>query len=81
VRDNDTKSEAMTTGLPLFLTLENFLKLPVTQPTSEFISGRIHQKPVPPGKHSRLQLKFCEALNQVAEVPQVALAFPELLCT
>jgi Uma2 family endonuclease len=71
----------MTTAIPPFLTLEDFLKLPETQPTSEFINGRIHQKPVPQGKHSRLQLKFCEAVNQVAEVPQIALAFPELRCT
>ena len=71
----------MTTEIPPFLTLEDFLKLPETQPASEFINGRIHQKPVPQGKHSRLQLKFCEAVNQVAEVPQIALAFPELRCT
>jgi Uma2 family endonuclease len=71
----------MTTAIPPFLTLEDFLKLPETQPASEFINGRIHQKPVPQGKHSRLQLKFCEAVNQVAEVPQIALAFPELRCT
>ncbi len=30
------------------------------------------------GKHSRLQLQFCEAVNQVAELPQIALAFTEL---
>jgi Uma2 family endonuclease len=66
----------MTTEIPPFLTLEDFLKLPETQPASEFINGCIHQKPVPPGKPSRLQLKFCEAVNQVAEVPQIALAFP-----
>jgi len=71
----------MTTAIPLFLTLEDFLKLPETQPASEFINGRIHQKPMPQGKHSRLQLKFCEAVNQVAEVPQIALTFPELRCT
>ncbi len=71
----------MTTAIPPFPTLEDFLKLPETQPASEFINGRIHQKPVPQGKHSRLQLKFCEAVNQVSEVPQIALAFPELRCT
>ena len=76
-----TQIRSMTTAIPPFLTLEDFLKLPETQPASEFINGRIHQKPVPQGKHSRLQLKFCEAVNQVAEVPQIALAFPELRCT
>lgn len=71
----------MTIATPLFITLEDFLKLPETQPASEFINGHIHQKPMPQGKHSRLQLKFCEAVNQVAEVPQIALASPELRCT
>lgn len=63
------------------LTLEEFLKLPETEPASEFIDGKIYQKPMPQGKHSRLQLKFCNAVNQVAELPHIALAFPELRCT
>ncbi len=69
----------MTTAAPL--TLNEFLTLPETQPASEFINGRIYQKPMPQGKHSRLQFKFCDAVNQVAETPQIALAFPELRCT
>lgn len=69
----------MTTAA--FITLSEFLKLPETKPASEFINGRIYQKPMPQGKHSRLQLKFCEAVNEVAETPKVALAFPELRCT
>jgi len=71
----------MTTALPSSLTLEEFLKLPETKPASEFIDGQIRQKPMPQGKHSRLQLKFCDAVNQVVETPRVALAFPELRCT
>jgi Uma2 family endonuclease len=69
----------MTTAAPL--TLGEFLTLPETKPASEFIHGRIYQKPMPQGKHSRLQFKFCDAVNQVAETPQIALAFPELRCT
>jgi Uma2 family endonuclease len=69
----------MTTAASL--TLEEFLKLPETEPASEFLDGKIHQKPMPQGKHSRLQLKFCDAVNQVAEPPHIALAFPELGCT
>ncbi|BAZ51895.1 hypothetical protein NIES4103_45540 [Nostoc sp. NIES-4103] len=69
----------MTTAAPL--TLEKFLQLPETKPASEFINGRIYQKPMPAGKHSRLQLKFCDAVNQIAEAQQIALAFPELRCT
>lgn len=71
----------MTAALPIPITLEAFLKLPETQPASEFINGQISQKPMPQGKHSRLQLKFCETVNHVTEGAQVALAFPELRCT
>ncbi|ODH01567.1 hypothetical protein A4S05_28450 [Nostoc sp. KVJ20] len=71
----------MTTATPSSLTLEEFLKLPETKPASEFIDGQIYQKPMPQGKHSRLQLKFCDAVNQVAESSQIALAFPELRCS
>jgi Uma2 family endonuclease len=71
----------MTTTLDQQITLAEFLKLPETKPASEFINGRIYQKPMPQGKHSRLQLKLCNALNQVAEEQQIALAFPELRCT
>ncbi|RUR75325.1 Uma2 family endonuclease [Chlorogloeopsis fritschii PCC 9212] len=71
----------MTTALPPSLTLEEFLKQPETKPASEFIDGKIYQKPMPQGKHSRLQLKFCDAVNQVAEKSKIALAFPELRCT
>ena len=71
----------MTTTLDQQITLEEFLKLPETEPASEFVNGKIYQKPMPQGKHSRLQLKFCDAVNQVAETPHIALAFPELRCT
>ncbi len=71
----------MTNVLPHALTLEAFLKLPETQPASEFINGQICQKSMPQGKHSRLQLKFCNAVNLIAETNKIALAFPELRCT
>lgn len=71
----------MTTTLHQPITLEEFLKLPETTPASEFIDGYVYQKPMPQGKRSRLQLKFCETINQVAEDEQIALAFPELRCT
>ena len=71
----------MTTTQNLSIGLEEFLKLPETKPASEFIDGRIYQKPMPQGKHSRLQFKLCNAVNQVTEKPKIALAFPELRCT
>ena len=66
---------------PPTLTLYEFLELPETKPACEFTEGRIEQKPMPQGKHSRLQLKFCDAVNAIAEAAQMALAFPELRCT
>lgn len=63
------------------LTLEAFLKRPETKPPSEYINGEILQKPMPKGKHSRLQLKLCNSINTIAEPPQIACAFPELRCS
>jgi Uma2 family endonuclease len=71
----------MTIALDRPLALEEFLQLPETKPASEFIEGRIYQKPMPQGKHSRLQSKLCATVNQVAEDPKIALAFTELRCT
>jgi Uma2 family endonuclease len=63
------------------VTLEEFLKLPETKPASEYTDGRIIQKPMPQGKHSKLQGKLVTAINQVVEDQKTALAFPELRCT
>ncbi|MEH2371235.1 Uma2 family endonuclease [Nostoc sp.] len=71
----------MTPTLHKSISLAEFLKLPETDPASEFIDGCIYQKPIPQGKHSRLQLKLCNAINQIAEEQEIALAFPELRCT
>jgi Uma2 family endonuclease len=68
-----------TTTRPL--TLEEFLKLPETKPSLEYINGEIIPKPMPKGRHSRLQGKSCAAVNQVAELPKIAYAFPELRCS
>lgn len=75
------RSQEMATAVPTSLTLEEFLKRPETKPASEFVDGQVFQKPMPQGKHSRLQLKVCEAVNSVAESSRIALAFPELRCT
>jgi Uma2 family endonuclease len=71
----------MTAAQPKLCTLTEFLQLPETEPASEFMNGQIFQKPMPKGKHSRLQLKLCAVINQVAEAAAVALALPELRCT
>ena len=62
------------------MTLEAFLELPDTDPASEFIHGAIIQKPMPQGEDSRIQGKFCAAINQVTELRKIAYAFPELRC-
>lgn len=63
------------------ITLVEFLKLPETKPGSEFIDGEIIQKPIPKGRHSRLQSKLGNAINQLAETQKTAYAFSELRCT
>jgi Uma2 family endonuclease len=63
------------------ITLEEFLQQPETEPASEYIDGQILLKPMPKGKHSRLQGKLITAINSIAEPNRVAYAFPELRCT
>ena len=63
------------------ITLEAFLKLPETKPASEYIDAEIIQKPMPQGKHSRLQDKLVKVINAAVEPKKVACAFPELRCT
>jgi len=72
----------MTSTITQALTKEEFLKLPETKPAREYINGDVVQKPMPKGKHSRLQLRLCNSINQIAEPPpQIAYAFPELRCS
>ena len=66
---------------PKQITLEAFLNLPETKPAKEYIKGNIISKPMPQGKHSRLQDKFVKVINAVVELKKVACAFPELRCT
>lgn len=38
-----------------------------TKPASEYIDGRIYQKPMPEGKHSTIQTELASAINQVVD--------------
>lgn len=40
------------------LTLEDFLKLPETEPASEFINGEIIQKPMSQGEQFKILLRY-----------------------
>lgn len=62
-------------------TLKAFLQEPELKPAVEYIAGERIQKPMPEGRHSRLQGKLCDAINRVAEESRVAYAFPELRCS
>jgi Uma2 family endonuclease len=63
------------------LTLDEFLKLPETEPASEYIDGRITQKPMPQGKHSSIQTEFATTVNGKLRSNRIARAFSELRCT
>lgn len=63
------------------ITLEEFLKLPETEPASEYIDGQIIQKPMPQGEHSNIQSELIIAINAVVKPQKIARVFPELRCT
>jgi Uma2 family endonuclease len=63
------------------LTLDEFLQLPETKPASEYIDGRIIQKPMPQGKHSSIQTEFSTTVNVTLKPKRIARAFSELRCT
>jgi Uma2 family endonuclease len=62
------------------LTLVEFLKLPETEPASEYIDGKIIQKPMPQGKHSSIQTEMATTINAGLRSNRVARAFTELRC-
>jgi Uma2 family endonuclease len=71
----------VSTQLSSKLSLEEFLQLPETKPASEYVDGKIYQKPMAQGKHSRIQTRLSTAINQVSESQKLALALTELRCT
>ena len=64
-----------------YISIEAFSQLPEVEPANEYIDGEVIQKPMPKGRHSRLQAKLCETINSGSEANQLAYAFPELRCT
>jgi Uma2 family endonuclease len=74
-------AEIMSVAKSASLTLEEFLKLPERKPASIYIDDEIIQKPMPKTRHSPLQGKLINGINEVTEKKQIAYAFPELRCT
>ena len=75
------RNKDLTKPTAQFLTLEDFLRQPETEPASEYIDGLVIQKPMPQGEHSAIQTALAPAINQVVKPAQVARAFTELRCT
>ncbi|MBD2094719.1 Uma2 family endonuclease [Trichocoleus sp. FACHB-591] len=71
----------MAQTLSKSINLEEFLKLPETKPASEYIDGKIIQKPMPQGKHSTIQTEFSTTVNAVLKSRRIARAFSELRLT
>ncbi len=63
------------------VTLAEFLRLPETEPASEYVDGRIIQKPMPQGEHSALQTELAPAINGMLKPQRIARAFTALRCT
>lgn len=74
------RAVAMTLAQSQPLTLTQFLALPDIEasPAWEYEPGRASQKPMPGGKHSRLQSRLVGAINAVDSAYE---ALPELRCT
>ncbi|MCL1467913.1 Uma2 family endonuclease [Argonema galeatum] len=66
---------------PAKLSLKEFLQLPETKPASEYIDGKIYQKPMGQGKHSQVQTLFSATINQAGYPQHLAAAFTELRVT
>ncbi|MEM9543578.1 MAG: Uma2 family endonuclease [Cyanobacteria bacterium P01_E01_bin.42] len=62
------------------LTLEEFLQQPETKPASEYIDGKIIQKPMSGGEHSAIQGDLVSFINAELRSKKIARAFPELRC-
>nr|WP_235620410.1 Uma2 family endonuclease [Prochlorothrix hollandica] len=80
IKSSVIEGTGMVTIVPT-LTLEGFLAQPETEPASEFFTGDVTQKPMPQGKHSRLQFKLCLTIAAAVEEAKIAGVFPELRCT
>jgi Uma2 family endonuclease len=63
------------------LTLDEFLKLPEQKPALEYADGMVTRKVAPKGRHSLLQSRFAQWINERAVPLERAYAFPELRTT
>ena len=71
----------MTQTPSKLLTLDEFLQQPETKPASEYIDGKIIQKPMPQGEHSVIQTDLPATVNAILRPQKIARAFTELRCT
>ncbi|MEB3189900.1 MAG: Uma2 family endonuclease, partial [Snowella sp.] len=82
IKKADKEAKPLITLSPVKpqLTLEDFLALPETKPYSEYIDGKIEQKPMPQGEHSVIQTLLSSRINEVGKPSKIALALTELRC-
>ncbi|MEO0885680.1 MAG: Uma2 family endonuclease, partial [Cyanobacteria bacterium J06648_10] len=60
------------------ISLKEFLALPETKPASEYIDGKVTQKPMPQGEHSSIQVELASAINSSLKKQRIAAAYTEL---
>jgi len=53
------------------ITVDEFLLLSESEPASEYTNKKITQKTMPKGRHSRLQGKLCQEIDQVSETKKL----------
>jgi Uma2 family endonuclease len=63
------------------MTLEEFLALPEEEPALEYEAGRVTQKMLPKGPHSKVQTELARLFDNFAQPIRLATAFTELRTT
>ena len=71
----------MVQTAPKQISLEEFLQLEENKPAREYIDGQIVPKPIPQGKHSKIQWELLTTINAAVKPERKAHAFPELRCS
>ena len=78
--DHHKKVERTGSSNPNNLSIEEFLALPETKPTSDYIDGQIFQKLMPQFQHSTFQVEIATVINLIGKPQKLAFVFPELRC-
>ena len=76
-----TQADIAAEAIGRRMTLDEFLELPETEPSLEYVGGVVRQKEAPQGQHVTLQDEFTHRVNALARPLKLARAYSELRTT